>query len=218
MLELIFIFYNLLNFKKIFISFVLIRADMRLFTAVEFKKENNQIKEIVNKIKNMLLVKNKDSRARFLDNFHITLLFLGEIENKKAETISKALESVKIRETKLKIRKIGFFCSGKKARVLFLDVEDNKELKAMQKEVSETIARLNKRKEIKTKKSKGFKAHITIARVKKDCGLKEAIAKINKELGMEIKNIKLGVVGFSLIESVLTNKGAIYKTLKEYRK
>lgn len=142
-----------------------------------------------------------------VDN-HITLKFLGDVEDKQATKIQSDLKEVKFDSFELTINKITLFPNERYIRLVYADIEENEE---MNKLLSLYTKIHTATKYIKH--DKGFLQHITLARVR--------FLKQKERFIEEVKNIKLGptkfkVDKFHLVKSTLTSDGPVYEDLGEY--
>ena len=104
---------------------------MRLFIAIDFDNEE-YFKELQEQLKS------DNTKATFPKSFHLTLKFLGETE--KQEEIIKALSQIKFKEIKLKTTDIGVFPNEDYIRVIWLGLEDHKELKQLQEDIEKVLS------------------------------------------------------------------------------
>jgi 2'-5' RNA ligase len=169
---------------------------MRLFIAIDFDKED-YFKKLQDQIKSDNL------KATFPKAFHLTLKFLGETD--KTEEIIKTLEKIKFKKLILKTKEMGVFPSENYVRVIWLGLEDHKELEQLYQNIEKELALF------KFKKDYDFQAHITLARVKfiKD---KELFKKQLKQIKPE--QLEFNINKFILYQSTLTPKGPIYEEIK----
>lgn len=177
------------------------KALIRTFIAVEldpgFREEIRRIQE-----------KFSDFNLKFVDPeiVHITLKFLGDIEESKVKALSAALDSLLCEPFDAKFEGIGVFPKPSNPKVLWLGAKGNFE--ALHDNV-ETVLKPFKFKE----DERAFTAHATLARVKflnKD--QKNAFAGVLNEL----KDTKIGSMRVNKVflkKSTLTPDGPIYETL-----
>ncbi|MBU0468426.1 MAG: RNA 2',3'-cyclic phosphodiesterase [Candidatus Omnitrophica bacterium] len=143
-------------------------------------------------------------------NMHLTLKFLGEIEQKSVTKVIEKLEFLTkhIRSIQTKLSQLGAFPKIEKPKVIWAGLEDNaNEIADLVEAIDNTLGKEGFKKE-----DHSFKPHVTIGRIR---SLKNvsALAKELKDYSLapnicqEIKEIKL-------IKSTLTPKGPIYKDLK----
>ena len=173
---------------------------MRLFIAIDLPKD---IKDYLMKIEEKIDVKG----LKLVKDIHLTLKFLGEVEDDKAEQIKNLLKEIKINPFEAKISGLGVFPSGSYIRVVWVGVQPEDKIIEIQKEIDERM------KEIGFKKEKNFKAHITLARVKFLEDKEGFVSKLN-EIKPEEKSFE--VKSFKLIKSTLTREGPIYEDLAEF--
>ncbi|WP_112181679.1 MULTISPECIES: RNA 2',3'-cyclic phosphodiesterase [Paraliobacillus] len=94
-----------------------------------------------------------------VEDFHITLSFLGPINEKAKDELIKSMEKVSLSNFELIIGDLGWFGLNSKPRVLWIDVKKSPSLLMLQKQVS-TIAKQNGFKQ----ESRAYFPHITIAK------------------------------------------------------
>jgi 2'-5' RNA ligase len=97
------------------------------------------------------------------EKLHLTLKFLGEVEESKIERIKIALEGlVRIYSPfRTAISRFGGFPSLKNPRVLFIGLSENHELLRLQCEIEERLEGFGFKKESRT-----FVSHVTIGRIR----------------------------------------------------
>ncbi|HIE41289.1 MAG TPA: RNA 2',3'-cyclic phosphodiesterase [Candidatus Aenigmarchaeota archaeon] len=174
---------------------------MRCFIAINLP---NEIKKEIWKISKK--IPEEGIKKVTEENLHITLKFLGEVDNNQIEKIKYNLKEIKFNKFCVKLTGIGFFPNKNFIRVVWVSVGEGKEeIKKLQKMIDEKLLRL------KFNKEKIFEPHLTIARIK---FLK------NKEFLKELEKIKfnytLEVESFELMHSILQKKGPIYKKIESF--
>lgn len=174
----------------------------RCFIAINFPK--NAVNEI--KRAQDFLSKSNIFVGRFTDskNLHLTLKFLGEINDDKIETVKDRLKKLVFSEINCELGEIGVF-SEKLLRIIWIKVDG--EIIDLQKEVNDILENL-------FEKEKRFMSHATIARIKY-VENKNKFFSVLKEI--EVNNIKFCVKEFSLMESKLNSNGVVYRELEKYR-
>lgn len=177
---------------------------MRLFIAIELPEEiKAELKEIQAKIDKNL------AKLRIVDpeKIHLTLKFLGEVEDSKIEKIKEKLKEIEFEPFELKIKDIGVFPSEKYIRVVWVGLEPEDKVAGLQQKIDNSLLQM-------FKKEKDFKAHLTLARVKfvKE---KEKFAESLKKIKVEEKFFKVN--SFKLIKSTLTPEGPVYEDLEEFK-
>jgi len=136
---------------------------------------------------------------------HLTLLFLGNIEESGIETLKQCLQKVKFEKFDLKTTKTAFLGNKNYLRVIYLDLEESKELQNLVKKIDSAVKSFN------IKRDFPFKAHITIARIKilipqERKKIRILVSGINRNL----EENSFGVSEFRLYSSKLTREGPVY--------
>jgi 2'-5' RNA ligase len=185
---------------------------MRTFIAIELPKN---IKDALASLQEQLKVSGADVKWVAPENIHLTLKFLGEIDDTKLNKVIKILEDTAVDKTPFQIRisSIGAFPKINFPRVIWagIDKGDN-ETKEIAKELEERIAKIGIPKE-----GRAFSSHITIGRLRSTLNREKLI----KDLGMMSYNFgdknlaEFGVTKITLLKSTLTPGGPIYEILKE---
>ncbi|WP_297497849.1 RNA 2',3'-cyclic phosphodiesterase [Thermococcus sp.] len=180
---------------------------MRAFIAIDVSDEVRD-----NLLKAQERIGNKVAKIKFVEreNLHVTLKFLGEIDEALAEEVKKALGEIANRHRKhrVKVKGIGVFPNPNYVRVIWAGIENDEGLKAIAQDVEKEMHRLG------FKKDKDFVAHVTIGRVK--------FVKDKLELTMALKDLankdfgEFEVNAIELKKSTLTPKGPIYETIARF--
>ncbi len=176
---------------------------MRVFISINIPE--NIRKEIV-KIQNSLpefIGKKTES-----ENLHLTLKFLGDVDEDKIEEIKDNLRRIKIGKFETNIDEIGFFDNSEsrfhsKRLIIWLHLKNCEKL---QKEVDEVLHGF-------FEKEKRFMSHLTIARIKKINNKKKFLEDL---FNIKIKKENFLVDKFYLMKSELTKKGPMYSVLNEF--
>ena len=135
------------------------------------------------------------------ENMHLTLKFLGEIDENLIFKIREIIEGCKIEPFSLTLKYVGFFPSERYIRVIWIGVEPQEPIVKISKCIDEKLSQLG----FGTEKS--YVPHLTIARAKGKIKIKNLERFKNREFGkIEVKVIKIK-------KSILTSHGPIYETL-----
>ncbi len=169
---------------------------MRAFIAVEIPKE---IKEKIAKLQSELPVSDKIKLVK-PEIIHITLKFLGEMDEKDTDEIKRIVSSVRFDPFPVDVTGVGVFPSEQFVRVVWIGA-DNEKLTGIAKE-------LDKRLESFGFRSEKFVSHLTIARLREKVDLQDFLSKHKNDYfgQFEVKEIKLK-------KSTLTSEGPIYSDL-----
>ncbi len=171
---------------------------MRVFIAVSIpEKVREEILRIQEKIP---FFKGKKTRK---ENLHLTLKFLGEIDEKEVEKVQERLRKIKFNKFESELSNLGVF-SERFIKIIWLKLDKAENL---QKKIDESLSDL-------FEKEHRFMSHITIARVKNIKDKKIFLSDLNK---IKINSVKFKVDKFYLMKSVLSDKGPEYEILKEYK-
>ncbi len=158
------------------------------------------------------------------ENLHITLEFLGYLNNEELYKICEATEKIasKHQSFSLRIEKISYGPPDKKPpRMIWAVVEKSKELTCLQSDLKEALHRnlyfsdhklLRKFKKEAKASSDDFSPHITLGRIKKFEWQRKEPEEI-EDLEKEI-NLSFQVNSIEVMESILKRKGPDYFVLK----
>jgi 2'-5' RNA ligase len=176
---------------------------MRTFIAIEIPKH------IRKKVDNFIA----DDKKRELpikwvkfENLHITLKFLGEIDENKKEEITLVIKELgkKYARFNMNLQKLGCFPNPRNPRVLWIGVAlGSEKLIEIANELEEQLARFG------FKKEKRFHAHLTIGRIKKFCKIDDILA---KNIDTEI----FSADSIIFFKSTLKPEGPIYEELDKF--
>jgi len=181
---------------------------MRLFIAAELAEEvRKNLVELINELKE------PGAAVKWVeaDNLHVTLKFLGWVEDRKLVELESLVEKAvtKTGGFKAKFEGTGTFPAGKTPRVIWVGIsEGGKELKKIADSLEGALARAGYRSE-----EREFSAHLTLGRVKDNKGvdkLKEKIEKYRDSIFGEA-----WIDSIAVMKSTLTPKGPVYEKIKE---
>jgi len=184
---------------------------MRLFISINLNPETKEKlftlqSELKEKISNNYSYSVKWENK---DNFHLTLFFLGEVDNDTSEEIISSLDNIKVRNTNeliLRGKSLNAFPSLKNPRVLFVDLyDDNQIIEKLYLKIAASMELAG------FKPDKKFHNHITLGRIKRESGIHslEFLKDVNCDFTFSAKS-------FYLMQSTLTSGGAEHKVLKEF--
>jgi len=182
---------------------------MRLFIAVPIPDEiKNNITQIVSEL-------NKTpTKVRWVkkESMHLTLKFIGNVEEKKADEITDALKTITFPEfqNKIEFKDIGFFPNRRRPRVIWVGIKD------YEKKLSEWALLLEGVLEPLgfPKEKRGFKPHLTIGRIKSPEEMDSILRIVNRRRGHLFGTAKPDKV--ILFQSILKPTGAEYKSLHSF--
>jgi 2'-5' RNA ligase len=141
---------------------------------------------------------------------HITLKFLGDVQENSIPDICNALSSIECEPFSATIRGVGAFPKPSYARVVYVGASPKEAFKRLHAEVERVLKPLGFKKE-----KRAFTPHATIARVKNipDAQRKKLVGVIESQSLIEVGKMAVGTI--KLKKSILTPEGAIHETLTE---
>ncbi|MCL4558201.1 MAG: RNA 2',3'-cyclic phosphodiesterase [Deltaproteobacteria bacterium] len=147
------------------------------------------------------------------DGIHLTLKFLGSIDERDVLRAKGALDALKdMRSFRMDLCGIGAFPSAERPRVLWVGIRQAGQVGALAGRVEESIGDINR-------EDRPFSAHITIGRVRGTARAAPASGYGPLEIARELwddKTISTSLVDrVVLFQSILGPGGAVYRSLHE---
>lgn len=182
---------------------------MRTFIAIDFEEE------IKKKLYFLLLELDKVSQnIKWVkkEGMHLTLKFLGEIEEEKIPKIEAVLSTISKMYSPfpLRLKGTGTFPPGKKnPRVIWIGIEGGQTLKELQAQLEEELEKLDFPRE-----KREFHPHLTLGRVKIQSHLGGVLSQLEREKETTFGEMKVNKITF--FQSILKPTGAEYKALSEF--
>ena len=179
---------------------------MRAFIAVNISE---QVRENFRRIENRLITSDADVKWVRPGNAHLTLKFLGEIEDNKTETIKSILEEISGQSKTFEVgfSGLGFFPNEHRPRIIWIGINKGvNELRLLAEKIDDRMSSLGVEKE-----ERGFSPHLTLGRFRSLKNLQELMKIIEK-----MRNFDAGCFmanGIHLIQSVLQPSGPVYTKL-----
>jgi 2'-5' RNA ligase len=184
---------------------------MRVFIAIELPEE---IKNALQRLQLRLRQTGADVKWVAQQNIHLTLKFLGEIDDEKANSLSQAIEDIAKRHSvfTLHIAKLGAFPKRESPRVIWVGIgQGDEQVKKIALALEEKIALLGIPKE-----ERPFSSHITIGRTRSMFNRQNLIQELKKledSFALDVKEFLVDKL--TLFKSTLTPRGPLYTILKE---
>lgn len=177
--------------------------NLRLFIAI--RPPEKAIYQILEIQKNF--PKNPNIKLEDIKKLHLTLNFLGNINGENLLIVEGKIHQIidKIKQFKIFFDpQISFFPNVKAPRVVVIDISKNKELAILKEKIDQSL---------KIKEKRGFRPHLTIARIK---------GKIRKKDLDQIASIDFHLPSFIvedivLFESKLTKEGSKYEIKRRFK-
>ncbi len=150
------------------------------------------------------------SGARWVDagNYHVTLRFIGEVDEGMAADIDDALISVKVRNFPIALVGLGSFGEGRRRHALWVGVQHSEQLQRLYGKIDHALTRIGLKPE-----GRRYMPHVTLARLKDTAPADlERFVTGNADFRAE----PFMADRFMLVASYLTRSGAIYEDAAEY--
>lgn len=182
---------------------------MLLRSFVSMDIEDPIVRSNVERIQKELSLTHADLKFIDPNTLHVTLLFLGDVEEALTRGICGSLKGKELAPKRIRLEGLGFFPSAGRPSVIWLGVVSGaEELRLAAEKVADLLKPFGFAPE-----SRGFQSHITIARLRSGRNKEELVEKA-RELSQE----PMGEVITSTVrlkKSTLTPKGPIYETICE---
>ena len=179
------------------------RKLIRAFICIDFPDE--VVKEIA-RIQELVGKKKFIGKMTELENLHLTLKFLGEIDEETLEKVKESLKKVKFKEMELKLGEIGAFSFKGNPRIVWVKIE-GRQIWDLQADIDDSLKDL-------FKLESRFMSHLTLARVKY---VKDGKAFEEHVRGISVKDTKFNIDKFYLKSSELKRLGPVYTIIEEYK-
>ena len=179
---------------------------MRLFTAITLPED---LRTGIRRLIDALGVSGAPVKWVKPENVHLTLRFLGEVEENRINDIYEVtrLASKGIREFSLRVEHVGAFPTLKRPRVVWVGVQSSPVLSTLHSRLEEGFHAIGFASE-----KKPYTPHLTIGRVKGTRGLEPLTGGLAHA---SFPPFTFMVGNIKIIESVLKPQGPIYTTIGE---
>ncbi|MEW5758448.1 MAG: RNA 2',3'-cyclic phosphodiesterase [Candidatus Omnitrophota bacterium] len=182
-------------------------SKIRAFIAIELE---SKVKDKISQIQNILQKTNADAKWVNPKNIHLTLKFLGYIDQEKSEKIKQVIDQTaeNFQSFSIETSQIGIFPQKGTPRVIWIGIKKGKEtLEKITSKIEEKIEKLGIKKE-----NRPFQSHATIARIRSPKNkqiLLTEIKRINEAIDTEIQTIS----AIALFRSTLSPSGPTYSLI-----
>ncbi|MBN1526762.1 MAG: RNA 2',3'-cyclic phosphodiesterase [Candidatus Omnitrophica bacterium] len=183
---------------------------MRTFIAIDISDE---IRDALRQVQSHLKYAGANVKWVEPHNIHLTLKFLGDIDEKKAEEIKQVLDNIgkSISAFDITIKDIGAFPKMEFPRVVWVGLDKGtEESKRLAQAVDDGLSKIGFQKE-----ERPFAAHLTVGRVKSPMNKDKLKAKIKDCQSPASSPHRISSV--ILFQSTLTPSGPIYTKLHEVK-
>jgi RNA 2',3'-cyclic 3'-phosphodiesterase len=175
----------------------------RTFIAIDLPLS---VKEEIGRIQK-LIWKNTSFEGKLTEheNLHLTLKFLGEIDEDAIEKVKKILAEIKMKAFNVECSEVGVF-SKDFIKIVWLKLDSN-EIYELQKNIDEKLKGLF---QIEAR----FMSHVTMIRIK---NVKDKNTFLDYLKSIKPKKISFILKEFSLKKSDLQAKGPIYEDIENFK-
>lgn len=176
---------------------------MRLFVAVDLPKN---VKGHLSEIQEEL--KKEEAKITWVNpgNMHLTLKFLGEVDDSTIEKIKEILGTIKFRKFRLTLDQIGVFPNESYITVIWVGPKEHDDLFELHKMVDFSLSKISPAE-------RQFLGHITLGRVKFVKDKKKFSEKMHS---IKVKDMSFEIDRFFLVKSELKPSGPEYEHIAEY--
>ena len=173
---------------------------MRCFVAVKLPIE---IKDYLFDLQKKIRSENAKINFVHKKNLHLTLKFLGELNEKEVEEVKRILRKVKFKKFEVYLDEVGVFPNEGYIRVVWVGLKPVRKVFELQQKIDSELLTI-------FSKDEKFSAHLTIGRVK---FIKNTESFLEVLKNLEVKNKSFLVDKSYLIESELRKEGPKYSDL-----
>ena len=183
------------------------KTKLRTFIAIVLSDEiRNKLRQVTESLKEI------DADVKYVkpENVHLTLKFLGYVNESRLEDIKVALETTLsgIRPFEVSFSGIGAFPNVSVPRVVWLGISrGGEELHGVRDRLEESLSRIGIEKE-----GREYHSHLTVGRVKSGRGRNKLVSWLKSNVELEIGWMKVSEI--VLMESILKKEGPEYFPLK----
>lgn len=183
---------------------------IRSFVAVEL---DAGIRSILGRAIDRLCAEEGGEDVRWVDpdGIHLTLKFLGDVDESRIDVLRRALDRVATAHSALDLPlgDLGCFPSARRPRVFWVGVGDpNNRLETLVENLEDALARVGFERE-----ARPFAAHLTLGRVRRDAPPSRVAPLASESLLDLTREQTIRVAGISLMRSDLEPSGAVYSQL-----
>ena len=185
---------------------------MRLFVALEVGTEvRDNLAGLIDELRGVdaAAAKNKARWVR-VENLHVTLKFIGNVDDGRLDAIREALSEVRPGSAvEMRFRGLGFFPNDRRPRVLWAGIEGSPNLSALAGEIDARLGQLDIPQE-----TREFAPHLTLARFDPPGISGELRTATTQHASRDFGMVRTGE--FHLFESKTRATGAEYTRLSSF--
>lgn len=178
----------------------------RLFVSLNLSEE---IRDIIDALRSEADTKENKLKWELKDKLHLTLKFIGEVNNDLVSAISEDLNFVEnYSAINCETTKFGFFFARNQPIILWLGLHTDKIIFNLVEELNSRLEKF-----LIPREKKEFTSHITILRIRG----KISDSFIESFRKFEVTNVKFKADEISLVKSELLSLGSVYREIKKYK-
>jgi len=180
-------------------------SPVRTFVAIEI---DDEVKDRIQHLRDRLEDAGADVRWVRREHTHLTLKFIGEIDEARSDEIAQALAraAASVEPFEIRVADVGTF-PRRRPTVLWVGVEDESgSLSELHRAVDRALGEQGIEKE-----SRKFTAHITLGRIRSGRNIRKLLDILQAETGMEFGTVN--VESLTFFASTLTPDGPIHTPL-----
>jgi 2'-5' RNA ligase len=178
---------------------------MRCFVSIEIPEHiRSEIFHVFDKLKNSGVCS-----GNFVEkmNLHLTLTFLGELDEEKLESVKNVLSKIDFRKFPVETGDIGFFPNKEFVKVLWVEIVSN-EISSLRDEIESKL-----KKEGFEFKNIDFVPHLTVARIKSIKDKKNFHSIVDE---FHLPKMFFVAEDFVLMKTILKKNSIEYKFIEKY--
>ena len=180
-------------------------SQIRAFLAIDIDEDlKAKIYKVIKQFKQI------DANIKYVDleNLHLTLKFLGDIDTEGIDVLSSKISDVVngFDNFNIKIRGCGAFPNTNRIKVIWLGLDDDEIVKRLHDELDKEFVKLG------FDKDRRFSSHLTIGRMKSAKGKNKVKSTIEEFGDVDIGEMSIDKI--ILKKSTLTPQGPIYEDLE----
>jgi RNA 2',3'-cyclic 3'-phosphodiesterase len=180
---------------------------MRCFIAIEVAPAIRQkLAEVTLKLRRALRGSRGGIKWVEPDLIHLTLKFLGDIDEAALATVCGTIDAVALAHSGFELSVEGVGCFGKPARVVWVGINESPALMALQVDLEGRLVAAGF-----TAEERPFSAHLTLARIKDSAAGKDVPGLIGADRSTRLGSF--GVDTLRVFRSELTPQGPIYTVI-----
>ncbi len=181
---------------------------MRTFIAIESSKEiKKRILDLIAELEKI------DKKIRWVrpKGIHLTLSFLGDIQEARIKEVTAVMQEVaaNFRKFVIRLKGTGSFPPGRNPRVLWIGIEESKPLLTLQSRLEDELEKKGFPKE-----KRPFHPHLTLGRVKDASSIKDVLNYLDKLKTEDFGEMEVNKI--TLFKSTLLPQGAEYEVIVEF--